>query len=196
MLNILLQELDSPDFQVRLRAKNKLIQMGADAVNTLIDALNSDNLRLSWQAAVVLGEIPDPRWIEPMITALNSPNILLGQAAIVALENALQQDAAEYFLSAYPKCRVVVQVALINALERLSDTRTVEPLCQLLEATDNPELRYSIIQTLGKLGEPSVIPLIQKYQNDPNYHVRERTIIALQRLQSSVTSDTDDYSGS
>src|SRR5258708_25679220 len=124
-----------------------------------------------------------------MCAALDSPNILLGQAAVVALENALAQEAVEPFLEAIPRCRLVVQMSLIIALGRLRDSRSVEPLSRFLESTDSSELRYTLIEALGVLGDRNVIPLISKFQNDPNHHVRERVTMALEQLIDQSNPD-------
>lgn len=182
MLDKLIQELDQSDSEVRAQVREQLIRAGADAVELLIAALQSPNVRISWQAAIVLEKIPDPRWIQPMISAINSSNILLGQAAVSALENALRVEAVECFLSALPHSRLVVQIALINALERLQSPSCAEALSRFLETTESPELRYNLIQALGKIGDSSLIPLIQRYLTDPDHHVHERAIIALALL--------------
>ncbi|SRR5258708_4229572 len=182
MIDKLIQELDDTNNEVRANAKEHLIQIGADAVEPLIVALRSGSLRQSWQAAVVLGLIPDSRWLEEMQGALSSSNILLGQAAVIALENALHSGAVDHFLEVLPHSKLVVQIALISSLERLQDIRAVEPLSRLLVTTESPELRYSIIQALGQIGDQSVIPLIEQFQDDPNTHVRDRVAIALLRL--------------
>jgi HEAT repeat protein len=184
MLDQLIEELGNINIEIRAQAREQLLQIGAPAVDALIAALQSKNHRLSWQAAVVLRDIPDPRWKEPMRAALNSPNILLAQAAVAALEGAFGSQIIDYFLEVLPHSRLVVQMALLNALERMGDARAVGPLSRFLEKTDISELRYSIIQVLGKLGDPSVVPLIRSYQDDPNHHVRERAAIALDRLTS------------
>src|SRR5260221_7229722 len=116
MFDNLLQELDDSNNEVRSKAREQLVKVGATAVESLIAAMQIGNTRLSWQAAVVLGEIPDQRWIRPMCAALDSPNILLGQAAVNALENVLRREAVDCFLEALPRCRLVVQLSLIKAL--------------------------------------------------------------------------------
>jgi HEAT repeat protein len=182
MIEKLIQALDQPDGEARARAREQLVQIGPDVVEPLIAAMQTENLRLSWQAAVTLGHIADQRWIGPMQAALRSSNVLLGQAAVTALEETLQGEAVDSLLDALAHCRLAVQMPLVNALERLGDSRAVEPLCGFLETTGSPELRYTIIQALGKLGDPSLIPLIEKFEHDPNHHVRDRVVIALDRL--------------
>ena len=182
MFDPLIQKLDVPDDEVRFKVREALVKIGVTVVESLIAAMQVGTIRLSWQAAVVLGQIPDPRWIIPMRTALESPNILLGQAAVDALENALGQEAVTPFLEALPRCGLVVQMSLIKALERLKDIRSIKPLSVFLESTESPELRYTIIEALGVLGDPDVIPLINKFQNDANQHVQERVMIALEQL--------------
>ena len=182
MFDTLIKTLDNSNSDIRAQAREQLVRMNADVVDALILAMQSGNYRIAWQAAVTLGEIPDSRWVAPMTAAMRSPNILLAQAAVTALENMLQKDATVRFLEALPHTKLVVQMSLVNSLERLQDETAVQPLCRLLESSDNPELIYCIIQALGKLGDSSVIPLIEKFQDHGNHHVRERVTIALDRL--------------
>ena len=53
---------------------------------------------------------------------------------------------------------------------------------QLLPKAEAGSLRYTIIQTLGVLGDPQAIDLIRNYLDDPDHHVRSRAEVALDRL--------------
>ncbi len=63
------------DFRTRARAIAALVDMGADAVEPLIETLSSHREAVVWAAIQSLGEIGDERAIEPLIGLLESGHI-------------------------------------------------------------------------------------------------------------------------
>ncbi len=56
-------------------ARDALIEIGEDAVDELVDAVDSKNEQISINAIWILGELKDPRAIEPLIAALDNGNM-------------------------------------------------------------------------------------------------------------------------
>ncbi len=177
----LIQELDTTDPDIREANKGALQQIGTDAVEPLLAAMHGSNTRISWQAASILGGIPDPRWIEPMKVALLSKNPLLGNAAALSLET-LGPDILDTFLDVLDRCHLMVRLKIIAYLEKLGDPRAVEPLLTVLRSAESPVVIYTVIQALGTIGDPRAVAALEPYFDHENHHVRERTRIALQRL--------------
>jgi hypothetical protein len=182
-IDVLIRDLDSLDSRVCAAAKIQLLQLGAGAVEPLIAAAQGSNLRVSWRAIGILSEIDDTRWIEPIKALLRSTQGLVAQAAVGALHQALGEQALDYLLEVLPDSKTQVSVSILQVIEQYPDPRICLPLCQMLQTTTSSEVRYNIIQILGRLGDSQVIPLIRSFANDDNHHVRERVEIALARLE-------------
>lgn len=177
-------ELDCPDRDQREVAKTHLLAAGSHAVEPLITAMKTGTKRQCYEAAHILAQIDDERWVVPMQEALTSPNVLLAEAAAIALER-YGQRSIEGYLRALPNSHPIVQLRIVSALERIGDRRAVIPLIALLSVAASPSLRCAIIQALGILGDSQAAALIRSFENDADHHVRERVAIALQRLATS-----------
>lgn len=178
-----IQALANPDILIRQAAKEALVEFGSAAVEPLLIAMKNQADRSSWEAACVLSQIDDPRWIKPMQNALTSPNCVLGQVAVKALKN-LNTDMSDIFIQVLPHCHYTVQIHIVVALEQSRNKRVVAPLIKMLRNTSSPTLKYCIIQTLGTLGDSRSVEIIRSFENDDDQHVRTRVQIALENLQT------------
>ncbi len=69
-LDELLAGLAAPDGAERLRARDRIVALGASAVPGLIDRLQHGAFRLRWEAAKALGAIGDPTATEALLVAV------------------------------------------------------------------------------------------------------------------------------
>ncbi len=97
----LLNELTSNSIRLRHQARERLARMGEAAVPFLIQALNSRDEQLRWEAAKTLDEIASPSTVLALMGALEDENcdirwlaseglIALGDKALVPLLEALE----------------------------------------------------------------------------------------------------------
>ncbi len=68
--NLLVAQLADPRGLVRLTARRSLVDMGAVGVPALVEALQSHDRRLRWEAAKALSEVCDPSAITPLLDAM------------------------------------------------------------------------------------------------------------------------------
>ena len=67
----LITELGSENGIVRVKARNKLANIGHDAVELLVEALSSKQEWLRWEAAKTIAQIGDPSATQTLIEALH-----------------------------------------------------------------------------------------------------------------------------
>ena len=173
--------LNHPDGSTRQTAQQQLIAAGPGGIKVLQAAVSHPTPRVSFSAAQALAQVDDPWRFESMAAALRSRNPLVGELAARTLER-YGEGAVETLTAALPDCHVLVQLNIIQVLEQIGSHKAVRPLMAMLATTDYPTLRFLTIQALGVLGDPAAAPLIRSYANDPDHHVRERVVIALERL--------------
>ncbi|MFP4324315.1 MAG: HEAT repeat domain-containing protein [Anaerolineales bacterium] len=97
--------------------------------------------------------------------------------AVMALVVTLQDEAAEPFR----------RIEAARALGMRGDARAVVPLAQMLDTAD-AQLQRSVIESLGRLGEPALETLLEAVQH-PDVTIRQHATIALSR-QRDVRSRT------
>jgi HEAT repeat protein len=162
----------------------QMLRADPDRPAALRQAIQSEKGDVSAGAALMLAEFDHPQHLEYMAEALQTGNILVADIGARALERH-GEAAVSILLNAFPECQPLVQISIVRVLERINSQKAVEPLMCALASTDLPSLRYTIIQTLGVLGDPRATELIRSFEMDPDHHVQERVKEALERLEGS-----------
>jgi len=123
----------------------------------------------------------EPQRFDLLTVALASRNPLVGANAAEALE-AYSEAAIGPLLQAIDAAHILVQLRIIRALDTIGSPQAVPPLVALLKTTECIPMRYTIIEALGNLGNPSLADLLRGYLDDADHHVREKTQAALEKL--------------
>jgi HEAT repeat protein len=125
-------------------------------VNGLIKALGyKKDEYVRWYTARALGEIKDPRAVEPLIAALGDERSDVRQAAAEALGEIKDPRAVEPLIAALKDAEWRVRAAAAYALGEIKDPRAVEPLIAALKDAEW-RVREAAAQALDHLGwEPA-----------------------------------------
>jgi bilin biosynthesis protein len=161
----LMSILDDDDTNYRRAAVKALGAIGAETVPLLVEAmLNSDNATVRGSAAKALAQV-----------AINYPEDPFPAEGIAGLKTALDDP------------NPVVHIAAVMAMGEIG-TPVVDVLIEALQATDNPALAISIVNTLGSIGDERGVDVlnavIQDEATDP--YVRESATSALSRLEMTA----------
>jgi HEAT repeat protein len=141
VIQLLIRALSFEDCQVRRAAHNRLVNIGAPAVDPLIDSLRSDDDRLVEAAIMVLLEIKDSSAVEPLIDLLES--------------------ASWYF----------IRSVAADALGVIGDKRAVNALIKSLDDTDNWSIRSCSAYALAQIGDNRAADALVSKLNDENVNV-------------------------
>jgi HEAT repeat protein len=144
----------------------------ADRVDDLIEQLLHGK---TWQerraAAYALGEIKDPRAVEPLIQALGDPSGWVCEAAAYALGEIKDPRAVEPLIAALKDWDYYVPKAAREALVKIGKP-AVEPLIMALKDEDE-DVRYAAAYALGEIKDPRAVePLIKALFTDDSSNVR------------------------
>jgi HEAT repeat protein len=188
-----------------------LTQIGEHAVIPLLAALKHKHTRLV--AARVLGDIGDPRAVEPLITALEDERHTVRQAAALSL-GQIGDSRAKVPLSALLQDNALqVSRAAVEALDKMGwqpdqgiagafywaiqkrwdrctqiGAPAVEALIAALKTDDENDLQ-TVITALGQIGDARAVePLIPLISNS-NYIIRKTTAESLVTLYRSGKLD-------
>jgi HEAT repeat protein len=137
--------------------KQALVMIGTPAVNQLISALNDEDTVLQGLAIEALGEIKDPRAVEPLIAYLKVAD------DIIPVKNALVmigEPSVEPLIATLENEDNKVAGFSVQALGEIRDIRAVEPLIKVL-LDENFYYRHWAAIALGEINDPRAIePLI------------------------------------
>lgn len=172
------KELDSSDWQVRLKAVEKLDNRSdEEAVNLLLSVAGTrtEYWPVKIEAMLLLGETKDPRAKKLLLSIFHDPN--------------LNWEC--------PSIKTYAVVALGNFK---GDPYVVESLIKALD--DHEKMtREAGIQSLGKIGDPEAVPYIIESLNEPSFAIKLSAIEALEAigdpqaiapLQRIAENDTDE----
>jgi len=164
----LIARLAAGDAPARKRAASALIAADGEAVEPLIVALQDASWEVRRGAAEALGEIGDPRAVEPLIAALAqpsrpSPGAPAGDGAAQtgvrktvaeALGKLGHPSAVEPLIAALADDDPSVRGSAAAALGRIADARAVEPLADAAFTDKNRGVQLQAVMALGEIGDP------------------------------------------
>jgi HEAT repeat protein len=155
----------------------------AQDVNGLIRLLNNRSPDIQYEAAGALGDIGDPRAVEPLITALKNNELSgvrwkaaealskIGVPAVDALIGGLSHEDDD------------VRWKAAIALGEIGDSKAVEPLIALLRDEDR-FVKSRAAHALGMIGEAAVDPLIHALREGDG-NLRWGAAIALGKIHDT-----------
>ena len=194
---------------VRYAVTEALVKIGAPAMEPLIAALkdkDSKDSDVRQAAAEALGEIKDPRAVEPLIAALGDESSGVRLAAAKSLGEIKDPRAVEPLSAALKDENKYVRRAAAHALDRLGwkpeqdeiagwywmakcdwdkcvalGALTVEPLIAALKDTDE-EVRRAAAEALGKIKDRRAVEPLSAAFKDTDKDVRQAAAVSLDRL--------------
>lgn len=147
------------------RAEDALVKIGPPAVELLIIALRSPKEEVAKAAAETLGRIKDARAVEPLIAALHDPRRLVRILAIEALGEIGDARAVDPLIEKLSDPDERIKEEAAQALGSIGDARAAQPLLKAAwdEHSRLDEINRKAIKALGQIGEPGVLPTLEKW---------------------------------
>jgi HEAT repeat protein len=158
-------------------------QVGAkDTTAVYITALRGPHWKTRWQAAQALGELSDPRAVEPLIQTLGDSNQWVRVVVAEALGQIGDTRAAEALIDALDDPSIWVRRTGVVALGQIADECAISPLMErLLRPPDvqwPEELHRVIAKALGAIGDRAIHTLVELL-DDPDTQVNATAARAL-----------------
>lgn len=151
-------------------------------IDLLIETLKEDDSTKRRAAVRALGEIEDPRVIEPLIAALEDENGIVRQAAVEELGKIRDPRAIKPLIASLGDKYSWVRRAAVEALGEIGDTRAVKPLIVAL-GDEKASMRKAAEKALVRIGNTAIDPLIAAL-GDLNADVRTSAGEVLVRIGS------------
>ncbi|MGD2091022.1 MAG: HEAT repeat domain-containing protein [Candidatus Aminicenantes bacterium] len=172
---------------VSRNVEEALLKIGKSSIQSLIPALNSENLRVRKEISEILAKINKPGLdaVEPLLSLLmKERDENVRKNIVVALGKMKDSQAVEPLITLLKgdKSRRVRESS-IKALGEIKDPRAVKPLLEALQDR-NFSIRSSAGKAFTKIGDQALQPLIAALK-DKNPEVREIAIVTLGDLRDS-----------
>jgi HEAT repeat protein len=134
--------------------------MGAAAVEPLIEALRDREGAVRRYAALLLGRIGDPRAIEPLGMALYDLHHDVGKAAAEALAR-FGGSSFEVLVEALEHAEMWIRIHSIDVLPKIGDSRVALVLLEMLNDPER-EVKKHVIQAMGALKDARTLPALRE----------------------------------
>ena len=164
-----------------------LVQIGKPAFDRLVEVLLEDRRPPSLRACVaehILGNMGDPRALEPLFTALGAESSQLREAAAAALGNMKDSRAVKALCSIVEGDTDISLVLVERATEslgKIGDGHAANPVLSILlrfheklgigHVSENSSIVATVLHTLSLLGDPG-IEALSRARDIPGVEVR------------------------
>jgi HEAT repeat protein len=159
---------------------NAIKNMGAVAVEPLIEALGDREGTVRRYAATVLGEMGDARAIEELGMTLYDLHMEVGKAAAEALAK-FGAPTVDIFIEALNHPEAAIRESSVAALSKIQDARVVPVLIEML-GDPVRDVQKQTLLALANLRDPRAIPALQEIVS--NRVDRELSMLAKQIIES------------
>ncbi|MBI4761440.1 MAG: HEAT repeat domain-containing protein [Chloroflexota bacterium] len=139
---------------------NAIEQMGAAAVEPLIEALKDREGAVRKYAAILLGRIGDRRAIEPLGMALYDLHHDVGKASAEALAR-FGAASFEVLVEALEHPEMWIRIHSVDVLPKVKEPRVALVLLEMLKDPER-EVKKHVIEAMGELGDPRTLPALQE----------------------------------
>ena len=158
-------------------SEKALVKIGKPAVLPLITALQHDKETVRQNAARALGEIGDPRAIEPLKRAFKS-NLKWGRGWAQGVLERFGAPAVPFFIESLESSSPHLRANAAMALGKIGDQRVALPLISALR-DENWRVRSNAAFAFEVLKEPAAREPLLLALEDNNVNVRNGAAIAL-----------------
>jgi HEAT repeat protein len=151
------------DLSVRVEATKALAEIGAEALDLLLVALQDQNAQVRIRAVVGLGKFGGERALEALLKILtDDPTVTLRMMAAESLGTLGLQAAIEPLKVALADKYLVVNVGAAIGLNALGEPGMVEELERILQKNKDPKLRYYVARAYLIIGDFKAIPYLDQ----------------------------------
>jgi bilin biosynthesis protein len=174
----LIKALRNTNQDVRNCAAEKLVSFGPSIVDQLIVALKKGNHLMRISITGVLGEIGDPKAIEPLFCIIKEDVLPSLRVAATTALSKMGATAIEPLSVKLKDSSLLVRRAATQALGEIGDVSAIGPLITALADVEKV-VRRAAVGALVKIDSPHVVtPLIDALKDDSDY-VRKAAAMAL-----------------
>ena len=161
--------------------RHQIVALGADAIEPLLEVLETGAPHKQLEAVKALGEINEPRAVPAVLRALNKSSPAVRIAALEALEHFADPSTFTAVERLLRDSNANVRGAAVETAGRCGGAQAVPALLRVLHDS-SWEVRRAAARALGLLGGAAVVEGLCKLVRDRDRDVRESAIVALGQI--------------
>lgn len=163
-------------------ARERLIEIGSEAVPALLETLDSPDFSTRWGGVNVLGYIQDRRALMPLVQlVLHDPNNHVRWRSIWATNRMHDATSAAELHRGLADDSEKVRWNAAIALSMLGDPDSLPVLVAGLKST-SPWQKWEAINALGRVHDEHTVAALTPLLADPDLRVRQETALSLGRI--------------
>lgn len=175
-----------PDFFVRETLVWALVRMGADAVDPMLELVETAEPEVQLSAVQVLGKLGDGAAAPALVESLEGALPAVRDRIVFSL-GQIGDPQALPALVAMLGTNGESATTLTSAIERFGESAIPALLGRLEDA--NPAVRAQVVDLLGFTGSAAVLAPLARALADPEADVRLRAVTALATVLPAATGD-------
>jgi len=164
--------------------RHQIAALGAEAIEPLLEMLDTGPPNKQLEAVKTLGEINEPPVVHAMLRALKKGSPAVRIAALEALEQFADPSTYAEMERLLRDSNANVRGAAVDAVARCGGVQAVPPLLRILKDS-SWEVRRAAAKALGLLGGTSAVEGLCELVRDRDRDVRESAIVALGQICDS-----------
>ena len=161
--------------------RHQIVALGAEAVEPLLEMLETGPPHKQLEAVKTLGEINEPAVVDAMLKALKKGSPAVRIAALEALERFADPSTYAEVERLLRDSNANVRGAAVDAVARCGGPQAVPPLLRVLKDS-SWEVRQAAAKALGLLGGAVAVEGLCGLVRDRDRDVRESAIVALGQI--------------
>jgi HEAT repeat protein/beta-lactamase regulating signal transducer with metallopeptidase domain len=151
----------------------------ASAVTVLITMVRDEDVEVRRHIAEALGQLENPAAMDALITLARDADADVRSQAVDALSNFEDQRTLPTFLAALKDPNKDVRHHAAHGIGNIDNLKTApRPLIEALADSDR-EVRQSVAQALGDIGDEAAVPALKRAITDSDVDVRRQAAEAL-----------------
>jgi HEAT repeat protein/CheY-like chemotaxis protein len=164
--------------------RHQIASLGAEAIEPLLEMLETGTPNKQLEAVKTLGEINEPPVVRAMLQALKKSSPAVRIAALEALQNFADPSTYAEVERLLRDSNANVRSAAVEAAARCGGAQAVPPLLRVLKDS-SWEVRQAAAKALGLLGGAEAVEGLCGLVRDRDRDVREHAVVALGQICDS-----------
>jgi HEAT repeat protein len=187
--SLLLTAISDSNWQIKKYALEQVPGLSKDKIKEfqpkLIELLNSPEEGVKNAVVITLAEIPEEPIIDILIGIVTNTKetVAVRKSSANALGKIGSNRATDSLVGVLSDASCPLVVAVIEALGKIKDKTSIQPLIKLLDDKTKPaEIHRAIIDILGEIKDPSCVEAIIKFADDARDRFRWSAANSLGKL--------------
>ncbi len=181
-LELFIELLGNPKEPIRNMAREIIFNRGGVTVlQALIDSLKKSTSQQRRGLAQLISRLGSPAIMDKIVPMIHESDREVVKVGLNILAEIGGSAAASHMLGLVKSPDWWVRKRVVEALSKIKDPASVDPLLEQLEIEKDPKIKITLIQTLGEIGNAKAAYRILPHLVDDDMIVRQMVVEAMEK---------------